>query len=200
MSKQDLRKRLPGRLLRFAFLTIVCFLAAGAARSAILVTQPPLKNVEDSILIFKQEIEGLRKALNIPGLSVAVLQGQKAVFADGFGYADIENKIPATANTPYNIASLTKPFAAAVLMKLVETGRLNLDDEMAEILKHTVFPWGEGTIHGASKMCKKIKELSKDPSFIFARLLQDYRCDTERITVRHHLTHTAQGVPGEAYR
>jgi CubicO group peptidase (beta-lactamase class C family) len=175
-------------------------LAAGAARSAVLVTQPPLKDVEDPIVVFKQEIERLRKALNIPGLSVAVLQGQKAVFADGFGYADIENKIPATANTPYNIASLTKPFAAAVLMKLVETGRLNLDDEMAEILKDTVFPWGEGTIHGASKMCKKIKELSKDPSFIFARLFQDYRCDTERITVRHHLTHTAQGVPGETYR
>jgi len=42
--------------------------------------------------------------------------------------------------------------------------------------------------------------MGKKKSTLFAFLFQDYRCYTERITVRHHLTHTSQGVPGDAYR
>ena len=149
---------------------------------------------------FTQEIERLRKDYKIPGLSLAVLQGQHVVFANGFGYADIKDRIPTTANTPYNIASCTKPFAAAVLMKLVEAGQLCLDDEMAKVLKDTVFLFHSGTIHGYADACEKIREMGKKKSTPFAFLFQDYRCYKERITVRHHLTHTSQGVPGDAYR
>jgi CubicO group peptidase (beta-lactamase class C family) len=184
-------------MARYGLLMIGLLLAFCASCTDTTPIQPVVK---DPIQTFTQEIERLRNELNIPGLSVAVLQGQKVVFANGFGHADIKNKIPATANTPYNIASCTKPFAAAVLMKFVEMGRLNLDDEMAKIMKDTVFPWSGGIFHGYARMCEKINEMSKDKSFIFARLFQDYRCDTKRITVRHHLTHTAQGIPGEAYR
>jgi CubicO group peptidase (beta-lactamase class C family) len=52
--------------------------------------------------IFEQEIQNLRKTLRIPGMSVAILKEQEIVFKKGFGYADIENQIPATENTPYN--------------------------------------------------------------------------------------------------
>jgi CubicO group peptidase (beta-lactamase class C family) len=159
--------------------------------------RPPIK---DPIAAFKKEVERLRKRLNIPGISVAVLQQQKVAFAKGFGYADIENKIPAAANTPYHIASLSKPFAAAVLMKLVERGQLNLDDAMAELLKDTRFPYGDTRIRGYADMCKAIRKASRDRAFEYQHLLQDYRCDSERITVKHHLTHTAQAVPGDAYR
>ena len=197
MNKQGLHYRLPHRMLWFGFLMIVCLLTFCASLSAAVPTQPAAK---DPIRTLTQEIEGLRKELKIPGLSVAVLQGQQVVFVHGFGYADMKNKIPATANTPYNIASCTKPFAAAVLMKLVEWGELDLDDEMADILKDTVSPSRDDTIRGYASACQRIKEMSKDTSFPFAFLFQDYRCDTERITVRHHLTHTSQGKPGEAYQ
>ena len=50
------------------------------------------------------------------------------VFARGFGHADVENGIPATENTPYNVASLTKTFTAAIIMDLDESGQLDLDD------------------------------------------------------------------------
>jgi CubicO group peptidase (beta-lactamase class C family) len=160
----------------------------------------------DPIQTFEQEIELLREELNIPGMSVAVLQGQEVVFARGFGYADVENEIPATENTPYHIASLTKPFAAAIMMQLVEAGQLDLDAEMAEILKDASFtfpPPATDTIHGYASLCETLIELSKatsGPFAPFAPLFQDYHCDTERITVKHHLTHTSQGTPGEAYR
>ena len=106
MIKQDLRNRLPDGMVRLGFLMIVYILAFCASPSATMAAQPAGKG---PIQTFTQEIERLRKEFKIPGLSVAVLQGQQVVFADGFGYADIKDKIPATANTPYNIASCTKP-------------------------------------------------------------------------------------------
>jgi CubicO group peptidase (beta-lactamase class C family) len=158
---------------------------------------------QDPIQFFRHEMDRLRKANEIPGMSVAVLQNQQVVFAEGFGYADIENRISATAVTPYNIASLSKTFAAAILMKLVEQGRLDLDTPMATILKNADFSYEVGTFHGYANACKKIKEFSTDPNFKYAEyafLLKDYRCEKENITVRHHFTHTAQGKPGETYR
>ncbi|MGB6607056.1 MAG: serine hydrolase domain-containing protein, partial [Atribacterota bacterium] len=53
----------------------------------------------DRIQTFEQKIESLRGELNIPGMSVAILQGQEIIFNQGFGYADVENKMPATENT-----------------------------------------------------------------------------------------------------
>ena len=166
-------------------------------------TEPAQPATKDSIQTFEQEVERLRKELNIPGLSIAVVRGQEVVFAQGFGYADVENEIPATENTPYYIASCTKPFAATVLMNLVEAGQLDLDEEMADILNGAAFPFPGGTIYGYAGFCEKIIELSKDTSGPYASyrfLFADYHCDTEPITVRHHLTHTSQGVPGEVYR
>lgn len=152
---------------------------------------------------FEQEVELLRQELNIPGISVAVLKDQEIVLARGFGYADLENKIPATENTPYYIASLTKPFAAVLIMKLVEAGQLDLDTAMADRLKDIPLPplpLDDVPHPGYASACKKTIELSNDSSYPLWFLLQDYRCDTERITVRHHLTHTSQGTPGETYR
>lgn len=86
---------------------------------------------EDSFAGFAQELEQIRQALKIPGLSAAIVQDQTLVWAQGFGYADIENSIPATADTPYHFASVTKPFAATLLMQLVEEERLTLDDPVS---------------------------------------------------------------------
>jgi CubicO group peptidase (beta-lactamase class C family) len=161
---------------------------------------PSRSSVVDPIQAFRRQIEVLQKKYNIPGLSVAILQNQQTLYADGFGYADLENKLPATADTPYNIASLTKPFAAAVLMKLVEEGKLDLHDEMAVLLKDTRFQYDKRTIDGYGNACKEINIARRDPNFDYAFLLKDYRCNTARIEVRHHLTHTAQGEPGASYR
>ena len=155
---------------------------------------------QNQIQFFRDEMDRLRKDYGIPGMAVAVLENQQIVFADGFGYADIENSIPAAADTPFNIASLSKTFAAAILMKLVEEGRLNLDTPIAETLKNSRFTYSVGTFHGYANICKKIREFSRDPNFEYAFLLKNYRCDRENITIRHHFTHTAHGKPGETYR
>jgi len=178
-------------------LPLVFLLAACAPQTDSISNRP---TVEDPIQAFRRQIEGLQKKYNIPGLSVAILQHQQTIYAGGFGYADLEKKLPATVDTPYNIASLTKPFAAAVLMKLVEQGKLDLHDQMAVLLKDTQFRYDKRTIDGYGNTCKEINIASHDTNFEYAFLLKDYRCNTARIEVRHHLTHTAQGEPGAAYR
>lgn len=180
-------------ILQIKLLITGCLLASCAPPTVTVPTQP---ETIDPIQAFEQKLEEMRKKLSIPGMSVAVLKEQKIVFAKGFGYADIEKQIPATENTPYNIASLTKPFGATALMALVEEGRLNLDDAMAEMLKDTHFQYGDHTAQGYADLCKKIRRLA----WRYGSLLRDYRCHTEKISVRHHLTHTSQGMPGETYR
>jgi CubicO group peptidase (beta-lactamase class C family) len=172
----------------------------GTACSLPSASQPIRPAVEDPVAAFEQEVTGLQKRYKIPGMSVAIVQNQQVIFAAGFGLADIENKIPAAADTPYNIASLSKPFAGAILMKLVEQGLLDPDAAIAGILENTAFTYDDLKIHGYADLCQKIREFSRDPNFEYAFLLKDYRCNTEIISVRHHLTHTAQGVPGSRYR
>jgi CubicO group peptidase (beta-lactamase class C family) len=184
-----------------ALLAMLTGIAACGERATPTEAEQPA--TPDSIQTFVQEVERLREELNIPGLSVAVLQRQEVVLAKGFGYADVENQIPATENTPYHIASLTKPFAAAIIMQLVEAGQLDLDDEMGDILSDFLFRFPDLSIHGYASLCEAIIELGKDtlgPYASYRSLLENYRCDTEPLTVRHHLTHTSQGVPGQAYR
>lgn len=178
----------------FYFLTLLVLLIICRTDCRAEYTHPVGR---DRVKIFAQTVEQLRETFNIPGLSVAVLHNQRIQFAKGFGYADIENRIAATADTPYNIASLTKSIAAAVLMQLVEEGQIHLDDKIADILKDTEFHYRGDTYRGYSSVCKKIKAAQHSTSF---PLFQDYRCDTEKITVKHHLTHTAQGDPGDIYR
>jgi len=154
----------------------------------------------DPVTTFKMRVEKLRQKLAIPGLSLAVLYRQQILLAEGFGYANLEKQIPATPETPYHLASLTKPFSAVVLMKLEEERRLDLDAELAVLLEDKVITRGNLTFHGYQEACQKIREANRNPSFRYASLIKDFRCDSEQITVRHLFTHTAQGVPGTNYR
>lgn len=65
-----------------------------------------------------------------PGAAVAIEQDGKVVFAKGFGFADVENKVSFTAQTVSRIGSISKTFTALALMQLVEQGKVKLDDEV----------------------------------------------------------------------
>lgn len=77
---------------------------------------------------------------------------------------------------------------------------------MAELLRDTVFtfpPPAEAPAEGYAALCAGIQEIGRStsgPLAAYAFLFQEYHCDSEPITVRHHLTHTSQGTPGDAYR
>ena len=140
------------------------------ANSADAQPEPP------DIAAFVQHIDALREQANIPGLSMAVLKNREIVLAAGLGLADIGQGIAATAETPYDIASVAKPISAAVALRLVEDGLVDLDKPIAEYSEWQDF-------------CSRFSE---QPS-IFAR---DLRCQPPVHTIRHLLSHTAVGTPG----
>jgi CubicO group peptidase (beta-lactamase class C family) len=81
---------------------------------------------------FPARLDSLRVELQIPGLSAAIARDGEIVWSLGFGYADFEAGRPATPATPFHLASLTKPFAATIVMQLVEQGAVSLDDPVSE--------------------------------------------------------------------
>lgn len=95
-------------------------------------TQPDLSAQDKKRLErFEKQVDALRARLRIPGLSAAVLKDQKVVWIKGFGFADLEHKVPATPDTLFHLASVTKTFASTLIMQLVEQGRLDLDEPMS---------------------------------------------------------------------
>lgn len=65
--------------------------------------------------------------VGIPGLSVAVAVEGEVVWAEGFGMADLENRVPVQPHTRFRIASISKALTAAAVGILVQEGRLDLD-------------------------------------------------------------------------
>jgi CubicO group peptidase (beta-lactamase class C family) len=112
-------------------------------------------------------------------LSVAVVKDHAIVLAAGLGFADIEDGIPATAETTYDVASVAKPLSAVVALRLVEAGVLDLDRPLVEYSEWTDF----------------CTEFSQQPS-IFAKEL---RCQPPSHTLRHLLSHTATRTPGARF-
>lgn len=66
------------------------------------------------------------KRTGIPSLQVAIGQDGKIIFEKAYGYANVEDKIPATTNTQYRTASISKWFTGTATMKLVDDGQLDL--------------------------------------------------------------------------
>jgi len=66
-------------------------------------------------------------ARGIPGLAVAVAVDGRVVYAEGFGYADLEQRVPAWPSTKFRIGSISKPLTAVALMQLVEQRKIDLD-------------------------------------------------------------------------
>ena len=73
---------------------------------------------------------------DIPGASVALVEGNEVVYAEGFGSRDLDANAPATADTLYGIGSCTKSFTALAIMQLHQAGKLDVNDAVGEYVPH----------------------------------------------------------------
>ncbi|MFL5615224.1 MAG: serine hydrolase domain-containing protein [Gemmatimonadaceae bacterium] len=89
----------------------------------------------------RPRIRHLIDSLHAPSLAIAVAQHGKIIWEEGFGLANIAQHTPATANTLYSMASISKPITATGIMTLVQSGRVALDHPANEYL-------GRGKITG----------------------------------------------------
>jgi CubicO group peptidase (beta-lactamase class C family) len=111
------------------------------------------------------------KVHNVPGASIAVIKNGEIAWAKGYGISNTNNGKEVNTNTLFQAGSISKPIAALAALKLVDEGKLNLDEDVTTYLKSWQLP---------------------DSKFT----------ETEKVTLRRLLTHTAgmtvHGFPGYA--
>lgn len=90
-----------------------------------------MKPFDDEILDFIQK-------RRIPGASLAVFNNGRVVYANGYGFADVDKKIKPTPTTLFRIASLSKPVTSAGILKLYEQSKIDLDAPAVEFLKKAI--------------------------------------------------------------
>lgn len=106
-------------------------------------------------------LEALRQQAGIPGLSAAVVFEGRIIWERGFGFQNVESRIRATPDTPYDVGDLSQLVAGVLLLQCVEQRHLDLN----EPLRTYGLAYPEAGV-----------------------------------TLRHVLTHTSAGVPGETFR
>ena len=121
--------------------------------------------IEEMTAFIEQKMEENQ----VTGLSIALVDGQRVVWAEGFGYADRERGIPATAETIYEIGSISKTITGTAIMQLAEEGLIDIDQPLTEYLP----------------------EFSIQPPLSGST-------PTEPITIRTMLTHHS-GIPGDLF-
>jgi CubicO group peptidase (beta-lactamase class C family) len=114
-------------LTRTVSILAAVLLSAGCGRPD-TATEPPSTLGE-----FELQLEALRVRLAIPGMSAAIAHDGDIIWAAGFGHADSERGVPADTHSVYQLASLTKPYAATVALQLVDEGLLDLDAPLNEL-------------------------------------------------------------------
>ena len=78
--------------------------------------------------------------------TVLVAQGGRILLEKGYGLADVANRVPATASTRYEIASISKMFTVAAILRLQEAGRLSTSDPICRYVERCPDAWREITI------------------------------------------------------
>jgi CubicO group peptidase (beta-lactamase class C family) len=132
--------------LRFSSTTLPLAAAALVAAGQAVLAQAPREGRARVV----RTIDSLANAFladgPVAGVSVAVVKGRDTILMKGYGYADIENDVRATPMTVYRIGSITKQFTSAAIMRLVEQGKLALDDTLGKLLPGTSASWSGITL------------------------------------------------------
>lgn len=99
-----------------------------AASVSSVANADPAQQWRDAIERAKQIARAGTSEQNLPGLSVAVGVNGEIVWAEGFGWADVDKQTPVTPGTRFRIGTISMPLTAGAVGLLIDRGRLQLDD------------------------------------------------------------------------
>ncbi len=85
------------------------------------------------------ELNSILRVTKAPGFAVAVVKGEKVIYAQGFGYRHWEDKMPMDANTLFPVGSTTKAFTSALLGQLRDEGKLSFADSPIKHIQELEF-------------------------------------------------------------
>lgn len=101
-----------------------------------------------------------------PGAAVIVTRGGNLIYFAGRGLADVENRRPITLNTRFRLGSIVKQFTAATVLKMVEEGKLSLDDPVSRFIPDYPQPGAKATVRQLLNHTSGIQDFSKIPGWI----------------------------------
>ncbi|PCJ92857.1 MAG: hypothetical protein COA50_15115 [Flavobacteriaceae bacterium] len=146
------------------------------------------KNEINKIAKFEHQLDSLRVEYKIPGISVGISIQDSIHLNKGFGLANVEQKIPMMGNTPMRIASLTKPIFSTIFMHLEEEGKMDINWKIKDY-----YPDYLGS-------CARILGYFNEEMPEYSFLLNRYQPERDDILLKHHLSHTAENIPGTKYK
>lgn len=119
-------------LLVVAFLIPLC-----------LSAQIETKNSEQFLQDVDQKIPELLSGFNVPGAALCIINDGKIVLQKGYGFSNVSKGTKVSTTTGFNLGSISKTVAAWGIMKLVEEGKINLDDPVEKYLSRWKLPESE---------------------------------------------------------
>lgn len=144
--------------------------------------------LERDLAAFDTFLKDFRRENRVQSFSVALVHDGTIVFSRGYGWQDHDAEEPATADTSYLAASITKTFTAATLLQMAEDGHISLDDDFTELsdwdgrcdwLINSGIIFGGGTLDDGT-------------------VVEPPQCG-EPISLRQVLQHRVNGVPGTSF-
>ena len=113
--------------MRLAHLYVAAYLLVATRTVAVAQTASPNDRRVDSL--FSEHTRGLA-----PGLAVAVVRDGKVLLTRGYGYANLEHRVPITPATVFDVASVSKQFAGLSVAMLIGEGRVKLTDDIRKYI------------------------------------------------------------------
>lgn len=117
---------------------------------------------------YKAQADAILAAVpaDAPGVAVVVSERGRIVYQAGRGLADVEARTPITPTTVFRLGSITKQFTAAAIMKLVEQGKVSLDDPLTDYVPAYPQPGGAATVRQLLNHTSGIMPYTAIPGFM----------------------------------
>ena len=141
-------------------------------------------------------VQAKMKEGEIPGLSMAVLENGKIIYSKAYGYANLANASPVTADHKFQIGSITKSFTAVAVMLLVEEGKIKLDEPIATYIGPVPAAWAPMTVR---HLLNHTSGLQEDPDSAGMRHLLDRFPDTDAHYLELVKNIPLLSAPGKSY-
>src|SRR5437773_3409004 len=161
---------------------------------------------------FDREIQKFMSARNVPGGALAVVKDGRLVYTRGYGWADRENKVPVKPTSLFRIASISKPFTAVAVLKLIEEQKLGLDAPVWDLLDPASWvPGGKNSDERWKQITARHllqhtggwdRDKSFDPMFRSREIAKTFEVPSPpapRVIIRYMLGKPLDFVPGTRY-
>jgi N-acyl-D-amino-acid deacylase len=194
-------------------LSLVTFLvgvwpALASASDAI----PTAGQAVEAFSAFDTWMQSFMEEHKIPGGAAAIVRDGKLVYARGFGWADRDAKEAVEPQSLFRIASVSKPITAVAILRLMEQGKLKLDDKVMEYLKYEPHfeeggkfdeRWRQVTIaHCLAHTGGWDRDKSYDPMFQAVRMARSLKVELPIVPqhiIRYQLGQPLDFDPGQRY-